>query len=179
MVNYRRNFVPGGTYFFTVALRDRRSQQLTQSIDLLRQAFRNTLRSQPFHIDAIVVLPDHLHSIWTLPPGDNDYPSRWKAIKSNFSRQLSHAGIPVEKRQDGSTLVWQRRYWEHTIRNDEDFKRHIDYIHINPIKHGLVKHVVDWPFSSFHRYVKQGILPVTWASDAMCDFIRGEPEYED
>ncbi|MEC4748016.1 hypothetical protein [Methylomicrobium sp. Wu6] len=106
-----------------------------------------------------------------LPPGDSNYPARWKAIKSNFSCQLSQAGIPVEKRQDGSTLVWQRRYWEHTIRNDEDFNRHIDYIHINPVKHGLVKHVADWPYSTFHRYVAKGIYPPNWCGDV--DYVIG------
>lgn len=167
MVNYRRNFVPGGTYFFTLALLDRRSQQLTYSIDLLRQAFRDTIRAQPFRIDAIVVLPDHLHAVWTLPPDDFDYPTRWKAIKANFSRRLSKSGILVEKRHDGSALVWQRHYWEHTIRDTEDLNRHIDYIHINPVKHGLVERVADWPFSSFHRYVKRGLLPANWATEVI------------
>jgi putative transposase len=163
MVNYRRNFVPGGTYFFTVALRDRRSQQLIQSIDLLRQAFRVTHRAKPFQIIAIVILPNHLHTIWTLPSGDMDYPGRWKAIKSNFTRNLEKAGIPVEKRKDGSALVWQRRYWEHTIRDVGDLNRHIGYIQINPVKHGYVQRVADWSFSSFHRYVRLGAYPSVWA----------------
>ncbi len=178
MVNYRRNFVPGGTYFFTVAIRDRQSRQLTQSIDILRQAFRKTRHSRPFHIDAIVILPDHLHTIWTLPPGDMDYPGRWKAIKSNFSRGLEKSGIPVEKRKDGSALIWQRRYWEHTIRNDDDLYRHIDYIHINPVKHGWVKHVANWPYSSFHQYVRQGLLPLDWAADVIPDSACSEPEFD-
>ena len=179
MVNYRRNFVPGGTYFFTVALRNRHSRQLTRSIGLLREAFRKTLDAKPFQMDAIVILPDHLHAIWTLPPGDVDYPGRWKAIKSNFSRDLGKSGIPVEKRQDGSTLIWQRRYWEHTIRDDDDLHRHIDYIHINPVKHGWVRSVADWPYSSFHRYVKQGLLPLNWASDVHSDATWGEPDFDD
>jgi putative transposase len=176
MVNYRRNFVPGGTYFFTVTLRNRHSRQLIQSIGLLRQAFRKTLHTQPFQIDAIVILPDHLHAIWTLPSGDRDYPGRWKAIKSSFSRSLEKSGIPVEKRQDGSALVWQRRYWEHTIRDDDDLNRHIDYIHMNPVKHGLAKRVADWPYSSFHRYVRHGLLPLDWASEVISDTTWGEPE---
>jgi putative transposase len=179
MVNYRRNFVPGGTYFFTVTIRDRHSRQLTRSIDVLRQAFRKTLDARPFSCDAIVILPDHLHTIWTLPPGDMDYPGRWKAIKSNFSRGLEKSGIPVEKRQDGSSLVWQRRYWEHTIRDNDDLNRHIDYIHINPVKHGWVKHVADWPYSSFHRYVRQGLLPLDWASNTLSDTTWGEPDFDD
>jgi putative transposase len=179
MVNYRRNFVPDGTYFFTVTLRNRHSQQLTRSIDLLIQAFRNTLRIKPFSCDATVILPDHLHAIWTLPPGDIDYPGRWKAIKSNFSRGLAKSGIPVEKRHDGSALVWQRRYWEHTIRDNNDLNRHIDYIHMNPVKHGWVKRVADWPYSSFHRYVRHGLLPLDWASNSLSDTIGGEPEFDD
>lgn len=159
MVNYRRNFVPGGTYFFTVTLRDRHSRQLTHSIGILRQAFRKTLHARPFSCDAIVILPDHIHTIWTLPPGDMGYPGRWKAIKSNFSRGLEKSGIPVEKRQNGSSRVWQRQYWEHTIRDKDDLNRHIDYIHINPVKHGWVKRVADSPYSSFHRFVRQGLLP--------------------
>lgn len=178
MVNYQRNFVPGGTYFFTVALRNRHSTQLTDSIQLLRQSFRDTMRSRPFRIDAIVVLPEHLHTIWTLPPDDSDYPARWKAIKSNFSHRLSKSGILVEKRRDGSTLVWQRRYWEHTIRDAEDLNRHIDYIHINPVKHGLVERVADWPFSSFHRYVQRGLLPADWATEVI-PLVQGEPKYEE
>lgn len=178
MVNYRRNFVPGGTYFFTVALHDRKSNQLTQSIQLLRQSFRDAIRAKPFRIDAVVILPDHLHTIWTLPQNDWDYPARWKAIKSNFSHRLSKSGILVGKRQDGSMLIWQRRYWEHTIRGEEDLARHIDYIHINPVKHGLVKQVADWPFSSFYRYVKQGLLPGNWAIEITTS-VQGEPEYEE
>lgn len=179
MVNYRRNFVPGGTYFFTVTLRNRHSRQLTQSIDLLRQAFRNTRSVKPFQVDAIVILPDHLHAIWTLPPGDMDYPGRWKAIKSSFSRNLEKSGIPVEKRQDGSVLVWQRRYWEHTIRDNDDLNRHIDYIHMNPVKHGWAKRVADWPYSSFHRYVRQGLLTLDWASDVVSVTAWGEPSFDD
>jgi putative transposase len=166
MVNYRRNFVPGGTYFFTVALRMRNSQQLVASIDLLRLAFRKTQEAKPFKIEAIVVLPEHLHSIWTLPPNDSDYPGRWKSIKSIFIRELEKSGVVVEKRKDGSALIWQRRYWEHTIRDVDDLYRHIDYIHFNPVKHGLVERVKDWPYSSFHRYVRQGLLSPDWAGNS-------------
>jgi putative transposase len=115
--------------FYRQYTRDRHSQRLTRSIGVLRQSFRKTLHAQPFSCDAIVILPDHLYTILTLPPGDMDYPGRWKAIKSNFSRGMAKSGIPVEKRQDGSFLVWQRRYWEHTIRDNDDLNRHIDYIH--------------------------------------------------
>ena len=166
MVNYRRNFVPGGSYFFTVTLRMRNSQQLVESIDLLRLAFRKTQEAKPFKIEAIVVLPEHLHSIWTLPPNDSDYPGRWKSIKSIFTRELEKSGVVVEKRKDGSALIWQRRYWEHTIRDVDDLYRHIDYIHFNPVKHGLVERVKDWPYSSFHRYVRQGLLSPDWAGNS-------------
>jgi len=166
MVNYRRNFVPGGSYFFIVTLRMRNSQQLVESIDLLRLAFRKTQEAKPFKIEAIVVLPEHLHSIWTLPPNDSDYPGRWKSIKSIFTRELEKSGVVVEKRKDGSALIWQRRYWEHTIRDVDDLYRHIDYIHFNPVKHGLVERVKDWPYSSFHRYVRQGLLSPDWAGNS-------------
>jgi len=178
MVNYRRNFVPGGTYFFTVTLRMRNSRQLVESIDLLRLAFRKTGEAKPFQIDAMVVLPEHLHSIWTLPPNDSDYPGRWKAIKSIFTRELEKSGAHVCKRQDGSALIWQRRYWEHTIRDADDLNRHIDYIHFNPVKHGLVERVIDWPYSSFHRYVGQGLLPPNWAGENFDDMKLGEPDFK-
>jgi len=178
MVNYRRNFLPGGTYFFTVTLRMRNSRQLVESIDLLRLAFRETRKANPFQIDAMVVLPEHLHSIWTLPPNDSNYPGRWKAIKSVFTRELQKSGIPVDKRKDGSALIWQRRYWEHTIRDIDDLNRHIDYIHINPVKHGLVNRVIDWPYSSFHRFVRQGLLSPDWAGENIEDMNLGEPNFK-
>ncbi|MEI6069919.1 MAG: transposase [Methylococcaceae bacterium] len=174
MVNYRRNFVPGGTYFFTVTLRMRNSRRLVESIDLLRLAFRKIREAKPFQIDAMVVLPEHLHSIWTLPPNDSDYPGRWKAIKSIFTRELEKSGVPVIKRKDGSSLIWQRRYWEHTIRDTNDLNQHIDYIHFNPVKHGLVTRVVDWPYSSFHRYVRQGLLLPDWAGENVDGMTLGE-----
>ena len=178
MVNYRRNFVPGGTYFFTVTLRVRNSRQLVESIDLLRLAFRKTLEAKPFQIDAMVVLPEHLHSIWTLPPNDSDYPGRWKAIKSVFTRELEKIGGSVDKRKDGSALIWQRRYWEHLLRDDDDFARHIDYIHYNPVKHGYTTRPADWPYSSFHRFVKQGLLSPDWAGENIEDMNLGEPNFK-
>ena len=166
MTSYRRNVVAGGTYFFTANVADRRRSLLTENIELLREAFRSTRRHHPFAIDAIVVLPDHLHTIWTLPDGDSDFAMRWRLIKASFSRGLPH-GEPVSasrlrKRERG---IWQRRYWEHTIRDDDDFARHVDYIHFNPVKHGHVERVQDWPFSSFHRMVRLGVYPADWASD--------------
>ena len=140
---------------------------LTEHIDELRGAFRQTRERHPFTTDAIVVLPDHLHAIWTMPEGDRDFATRWRLIKSTFSRSFA-TGEPVSasrvaKRERG---IWQRRYWEHTIHDEDDFGRHVDYVHINPVKHGLVTRVRDWPHSSFHRMVKLGMYPEDWAGDA-------------
>jgi putative transposase len=166
MVNYRRNLVPGGTYFFTVTLRDRSSRLLIEHIGSLRAAFRTVKHRQPFRVDAIVILPEHLHTIWTLPEGDADYPGRWRAIKSAFTRTVVKSGVAIECNAKGEYALWQRRYWEHTISNEDDFRHHVDYIHFNPVKHGWVKQVADWPNSSFHRYVRQGILPPDWAGSS-------------
>ena len=163
MVNYRRNYVPGGTYFFTVTLRDRSSRLLTAHIGLLREAFRVVRSKQPFRIEAVVVLPEHLHTIWTLPGGDDDYPGRWRAIKSAFTRAVVKSGVAVARNENGEYALWQRRYWEHTIADERDFRLHVDYIHFNPVKHGWAKQAADWPYSSFHRHVKLGILPPDWA----------------
>ncbi len=162
MVNYRRNRVAGGTYFFTVTLRDRSSNMLVRHIDLLRESFRLVRRERPFCIDAIVILPDHLHTVWTLPESDADYSGRWRAIKSRFTRTLKTTGVSLICDNRGEYRIWQRRFWEHTIRDDRDYNHHIDYCHWNPIKHGLVKRVSDWPFSSFHRFVRYGLLSSDW-----------------
>ncbi len=164
MVLYRRNRVAGGTYFFTVTLRDRSSDVLVRHVGLLRDAFRRVWTERPFTIDAIVILPDHLHAIWTLPDGDADYSGRWRAIKSHFTHELRISGMPLISDKRGEYRLWQRRFWEHTIRDDTDFQRHVDYIHWNPIKHGLTQCVADWPYSSFHKYVCLGLLPPEWAT---------------
>jgi putative transposase len=165
MTDYRRNRVPGGTFFFTVNLYDRKSRLLVQHIDLLRDAVRQMQRRAPLHIDAWVVLPDHMHCLWTLPDGDTDFSGRWNAIKINFSRKIPAgeycSASRAAKRERG---IWQRRFWEHTIRDDCDYARHIDYIHFNPVKHGLVDRAADWPFSSFHRAVTQGLYPLEWTA---------------
>jgi putative transposase len=166
MVRYRRNFVAGGTYFFTVTILDRRSRVLVDHLDALRAAFRATRRASPFTIDAIVVLPDHLHIVMTLPAGDADYTNRWRLIKRRFTNALTKVGVPIARHRNGELALWQRRFWEHTIRDDGDFERHVDYIHFNPVKHALVARVRDWPYSSFHRYVKQGLLPLDWGGTA-------------
>jgi len=164
MVHYRRNLLPGGTFFFTAALANRRSGFLVDHISVLRSVFHTVKQSYPFHIEAIVILPDHLHTIWTLPEGDSNYPLRWQSLKSGFAKILVDKGIPLRYRRDGSIILWQRRYWEHTIRDDRDYANHIDYIHYNPVKHGYVTRVKDWPHSSFHRYVRNGTLPGHWGS---------------
>lgn len=163
MVRYRRNFVPGGTYFFTVTLKDRRSSALVEHIGALRAAFRRCRRIHPFAIDAIVVLPDHLHAILTLPPGDANFSARWQLIKGGFTSEVLSTGAVLAHDRKREYALWQRRFWEHTIRDDEDFARHVDYIHINPVKHGLVAAVSEWPYSSFHQYVRRGLLPDDWA----------------
>jgi putative transposase len=164
MTVYRRNHIAGGSYFFTVNLAERRSRLLIDNIEALRAAFRETRRRHPFTVEAIVVLPDHLHAIWTLPEDDDDFPTRWRAIKADFSRRLPPGERLVEsRRRKGERGIWQRRYWEHTIRDGDNFARHADYIHFNPVKHRHVTRVADWPFSSLHRMVRLGIYPENWA----------------
>ena len=165
MVRYRRNFIAGGTFFFTLTLVDRTSRTLVEHVEALRAAMTETRRSHLFTIDAVVVLPDHLHIVMTLPEGDADYPNRWRLIKRRFTEGVMKSGTTVARHRNGEPELWQRRYWEHTIRDDEDFERHVDYIHFNPVKHGLVGRVCDWPHSSFHRYVRHGLLPQDWAGD--------------
>ncbi len=166
MTNYRRSLAPGSTYFFTVNLLDRRSDLLVRHIGLLRESFHAVMTAHPFAIDAMVVLPEHLHALWTLPPDDADYALRWRLIKTRFSRELptteARSDSRIAKHERG---IWQRRYWEHQIRDENDLQRHVDYTHINPVKHGHVKRASDWPHSSIHRYIKSGDLPPDWACE--------------
>jgi putative transposase len=166
MTNYRRNLVPGGSFFFTVNLLDRRSTLLTDHVQLLRDAFRYTQLNHPFTIDAIVVLPDHLHAIWTLPEGVSDFASRWRLIKPAFSRALPSGGhVSRSRATKAERGVWQRRYWGHTLGDEIDLSRHVDYIHFNPIRHGYADEVWQWPYSSFRRMVRLGVYPRDWAGD--------------
>jgi putative transposase len=166
MPNYRRAFVPGGCWFFTANLLNRRSRLLTERIDELRDAIGQTRRRHPFHIDAFVVLPDHIHTMWTLPPGDTDFSLRWRLIKMGFAKSLPQTErLDPVRRARGERGIWQRRFWEHLIRDEEDYRRHVEYCYINPMKHGLVTRVQDWPFSSFHRDVGAGLFPADWAGD--------------
>lgn len=166
MTEYRRYRVKGGCYFFTVNLAERKRSLLTEKIELLRESFRTVKDRHPFNIDAIVVLPEHLHTIWTLPEGDDDFSRRWRLIKNHFSRHLEKdERISKSRRSKQERGIWQRRFWEHSIRNEDDFVKHTDYIHYNPVKHGYVDCVGDWPYSSFHDFVKRGILSSNWAGN--------------
>ncbi|HVY23103.1 MAG TPA: transposase [Steroidobacteraceae bacterium] len=164
-MRYRRSKAKGASFFFTVNLADRSSTALVDHVNELRNVIRRVRVLHPFEITAVVVLPEHLHCIWQLPPGDNDYPTRWSLIKAGFAR-----GLPVTERIRTSRIhkrergIWQRRYWEHQIRDDEDMLRHIDYIHYNPVKHGHVGLPIDWPFSSLHRYTRLGKLSKSWGA---------------
>ena len=165
MRTYLRDRTPGGCYFFTVNLADRKRSTLTEHIDALRDAFRRTLADHPVQVDAIVVLPDHLHCLWQLPAGDTDYPKRWRLIKARFAEQVADDVLPnASRRRRGERGVWQRRYWEHLIRDDADHARHLDYIHFNPVKHGHAASARDWPYSSFHQWVARGVYTEDWGS---------------
>jgi putative transposase len=165
MPRYVRAKIKGRVFFFTVVLAERSSNLLIDQIDRLRQVYRTVQRRRAFETIAICVLPDHIHALWALPEGDADFSTRWSLIKSGFSRGLEsnpRSASKIGKREKG---IWQRRYWEHAIRDDADLERHIDYIHFNPVKHGHVVRVADWPHSSFHRYVERGFLPADWGGD--------------
>lgn len=170
MSQYRRAFMPGGTFFFTVNTHHRQ-QILTR--DNIRQTLRNAIQKTranlPFEIIAWVLLPDHLHCIWTLPDGDTDYSKRWSMIKRRVSQQCGTTSISPSRSKRNESDLWQRRFWEHQIRDNDDMNRHIDYIHWNPMKHQLVKKVSDWPHSTFHRFVAEGIYPPDWCSASQTD----------
>ncbi|SIR12630.1 MULTISPECIES: REP-associated tyrosine transposase [Acidiphilium] len=171
MPNYRRNRTPGGTYFFTINLANRNSDLLTREIEALRTAIRTTRHRAPFHIDAWVILPDHMHCLWTLPEGDTDYAARWRALKTRFTKATT---------QNFAPSPWQNRYWEHTIRTENDYRAHMDYIHFNPVKHGLAPHPAAWPFSTFQKCVAQGLYDPTWSSPDTPDPHpeMGEPDHQ-
>jgi putative transposase len=177
MPNYRRAFVPAGYWFFTANLLDRPSTLLTDQIEALREAARRTRERYPFHIDAFVVLPEHVHAIWTLPEDDSDFSMRWRLIKIQFSKSIPK----IEAHEQGSSRARRARHLatsllEHLIRGDEDYRRHVESCYINPVKHGLVRRVRDWPFSSFHRDVAAGLFPEDWAGDLGADGAFGEAE---
>jgi putative transposase len=179
MPNYISNRLPGATYFFTVNLFDRSSSLLIDHVDLLRSCIRRARRRRSFHIDAWVILPEHMHCIWTLPPGDTDYSSRWKDIKTAFAKGVSgteaRTGTMIRRGERG---IWQRRFWEHTIRGDADYAAHMDYLHNNPYKHGLVPQVKLWPYSTFHRCVAAGIYPANWGGEEQALAVGERPMVE-
>jgi len=149
---------------FTVNLAERNKELLTEWIEFLRESFRVVKHRHPFKIDAIVILPEHLHTIWTLPEADDDFSCRWRQIKSHFSKSIEKGErISKSRASKQERGIWQTRFGEHRIKDNEDFIKHIDYIDYNPVKHGYAHYVVDWPYSSFHDYVRRGILPYHWA----------------
>jgi putative transposase len=158
MSNYRRAFIPGGSFFFTLVTHGRRRLFDDQrAVDRLREGFRRTMAKQPFRIDAIVILPDHLHTVWQLPEGDSDFSLRWRLIKHYLA-----SGIVAPVNHRGEKRVWQRRFWEHAIRDEDDWRNHLDYVHYNPVKHGYVKRPGDWRWSSFQRSVRRGWYSPGW-----------------
>jgi len=176
MPEYRRANVPGATYFFTVNCAQRKNNTLLiDHVEQLRESIRVVKQRHPFIIDAIVILPEHLHCIWTLPDGDANFSKRWSLIKSNFSRGIPKGEMRSDSRiKRGERGIWQRRYWEHLIRDEQDFERHVDYIHWNPMKHGLVKSVKDWPYSSFQKFVGEGVYQENWVCEDEIDLDVGE-----
>ena len=173
MSDYRRWYVPGGTFFFTAATY-RRARFLTTPLArrCLRDAIAGVREHRAFDIVAIVLLPDHLHTIWTLPPNDFDYASRWQKIKERFTKTFLVAGTErpqtpsrERKQQRG---IWQKRYWEHTCQDEDDVQNCVDYIHFNPVKHGLTSRVRDYPWSSFHRFVRLGEYEANWGGKNPC-----------
>ncbi|HEX8914931.1 MAG TPA: transposase [Humisphaera sp.] len=182
MSDFRRFWRPGGTYFFTLVT-ERRAEILTGDLarPLLNAAIATTKAERPFDLEAIVLLPDHLHTLWRLPPGDDDYATRLAAAKARFTRAYRAAGGAEQARcasrvRRGERAVWQRRFWEHTCRDVEDFKNHLDYVHWNPVKHGYVKCPHAWPYSTFQKWVALGVYEPTWR--CVCDGRTVEP-FED
>ncbi len=165
---YRRSKAKGTAFFFTVVTHGRKRILCDEaSVLLVKKAFQHVVKQRPFVINAFVLLPDHIHCIWTLPENDNDFSTRWRLVKSYFSRRFDDKNKYVKSPSRASKCeqgLWQRRFWEHTIRNDDDFKKHVEYIHYNPVRHGFVKSPKDWSFTSFHRYVRQGIYNDDWGA---------------
>jgi putative transposase len=171
MPDYRRNFVPGGTYFFTVLTQERRPILTTEiGRASLRKAVEDIQKKRPFQLFACVLLPEHLHAVWTLPPGDPDFSVRWRQIKEAFTRHFTDAGgtdasTTASRVRHRERAIWHRRFWEHTCRDEDDLKRCVDYVHWNPVKHGLVRSVGEYPWSSFHRFVRAGEYDKDWGRD--------------
>ncbi|MEM9341601.1 MAG: transposase, partial [Pseudomonadota bacterium] len=165
MSNYKRVRVAGGTYFFTLRLASDERSDLVQHVDVLREAYAATTAEAPVRTEAIVVLPNHLHAVWTLPPGDDGYSERWRRIKARFSRGLSINRRSMSKERRREKGVWQRRFWEHAIRDEADFKAHLRYCWGNPVKHGYVARPADWALSSIHRDIREGRIDAQWSGE--------------
>jgi putative transposase len=167
-MQYRRARTPGGTYFFTLVTFERQRILCDPAnVSLLREIFKGVMERHPFQIDAFVLLPDHLHCIWTFPDGDRNFSTRWRLIKSEFSRRCEkwyRFVTSISRARKQEQTIWQRRFWEHEISSEEDFIHHVEYIHYNPVKHGLVQAPKEWTYSSFHRYVRQGVYAPNWGS---------------
>jgi putative transposase len=165
-MQYRRAFTPGGSYFFTVVTYQRRPIFATaDAVEILRQAFRAVRKTRPFEINAFVAMPDHLHCIWTLPPDDADFATRWRLIKTWFTKHYADTSRPLPdlaRQTKHEQALWQHRYWEHCLRDENDYARHVEYIHYNPVKHGYVSAPIDWTYSSIHRHIAAGIVPPDW-----------------
>jgi putative transposase len=170
-MNYRRAFIHGGSFFFTVVTESRLPLFAdAQNVVILRDAFHWVQSKYPFTLAAAVILPDHLHCIWTLPPADSDFSTRWRLVKTWFTKHCDPA-FRIERSPSGSLRgeqsVWQHRYWEHALRDETDYRRHVEYIHYNPVKHGYVESPRDWEHTSFHRYVNEGLYPTEWGEGEM------------
>ena len=173
MPNYVRTYLPGGSFFFTVVTHQRKRVFVNDAtVDHLRNVVRDVRLQLPFTVDAWVVLPNHIHAVWTLPEGDADFSRRWGVVKATYTKRMNAAGL-----MDSGVPVWQQRFWEHRIRDDKDFAANIDYVYINPVEHGLVSRASDWPWSSFHRDVQRGLYPANWGGDVAVDesYQYGEP----
>lgn len=165
MPNYMRPRVPAATIFFTVALAQRGGDLLLREVDRLRGVVAQVRQHRPFQINAFVVLPDHIHAIWTLPAGDRDYALHWGAIKAQFSMGLATGPLRASHIVRREKAIWQRRFWEHHIRDQADLAAHIQYWWGNPVKHSLVKRAVDWPYSSIHADIRAGRVEPEWSGE--------------
>lgn len=171
-MRYRRASIPGASYFFTVVTQERRPIfDSAETVALFEAGLKHVKARHPFEIDAFVILPDHLHTIWTLPEGDADFSTRWRLIKEAFTKPFVRSREPMQRnasrRAKNEQSIWQRRFWEHVIRDEADYAAHVDYIHYNPVRHGFAKAARDWPYSSFSAWVERGAYEPHWGSDEM------------
>ncbi|NNG22688.1 REP-associated tyrosine transposase [Telluria aromaticivorans] len=177
MSSYRRAFT-GTSYFFTVVTHDRGPILCDEPVrQALRSAIKRVRLRLPFQTDAMVLMPNHLHCIWTLPDGDTNFSTRWSQIKHDVSymcRDLYPASLSRSRQRQREAPIWQRRFWEHQLHDEHDMERHIDYIHFNPVKHGLIQAASAWTYSTFARYVREGIYAPDWGGNPECEDMRFE-----